>query len=181
MDKKLQLTEMESDALNECANVGIGNAATALSKLLQKKIEIDIPKTRFIPLEKFSESIGGAEKIVSGIYLGLEGDLRGDVIFLFPQKDAKELINLIFGKEDSTGNDLTINELEESGFKEMSNIVTGSYLNALANMLDLKIFPGVPSAATDMAQALVDSILIQIGEHSDNILYVTYGLLNFIA
>lgn len=166
----INLTEMEHDALRECANVGIGNAATALSKLLHKKIGIQIPETKIMPLKDFSSYIGGAETVVSGIYLHVHGDLKGEVLFLFSCHEAIELTNLLLGtmgmKPEKEG------DLDESGFMEMANIVVGSYLNALADMLDLKILPSVPHAATDMAQALVDHVLIELGKHSDSMLTV---------
>ncbi|MBN1502884.1 chemotaxis protein CheC [Candidatus Woesearchaeota archaeon] len=170
MENLMELSNMERDALRECANVGIGNAATALSKLLKKKINIQIPETKFIPLESFAEDLGGPEKIVSGIYLQIQGDLRGEVLFIFAKEEAVELINLLLGNIEVKSGDNS--DLEESGFKEMSNIVTGSYLNAMANMLDIKILPSIPHTATDMLQALVDHILIELGKYSDDVLTV---------
>ncbi|MFH0874666.1 MAG: chemotaxis protein CheC [archaeon] len=164
----VKLTEMEQDALRECANVGIGNAATSLSILLKKRINIKIPEVKFIPIEKFSLEIGGPETVVSGIYLTVQGDLQGEVIFIFPKNDALELVCLLLGNAQT---ELTP-ELSESGFKEMSNIVTGSYLNALANMLDLKILPSIPHTATDMAGALIDFLLSKVALYSDNILAI---------
>lgn len=170
MGEFLQMSSMEQDALRECANVGIGNAATSLSRLLKKKINIEIPETKFIPLSEFSHEIGGPEKIVSGIYLQIQGDLKGEVLFIFAKEQAAELVGLLLGNTGDTAGQNS--DLDESGFKEMSNIVTGSYLNAIANMLDLKILPSVPHTATDMAQALVDHVLSELGKHSDNILTV---------
>ncbi len=40
------LSESDVDSLKEIGNVGVGNAATALSKLLDKRIGIDLPETK---------------------------------------------------------------------------------------------------------------------------------------
>ncbi len=163
------MNAMERDALTECANVGIGNAASALSVLLKKRIDISIPETKLVDLHLFADEIGGRENLVSGISLRLQGDLEGDVLFIFDCEDAMEMIDLLLGRPQEESE---ITELEKSGFCEMANIVTGSYLNALAAFLDMKILPGVPSFATDMVQSLVDFVLIDMGKHADRLLMV---------
>lgn len=167
---KLGMSELEFDALRECGNVGIGNAATALAKLVNKKVDINIPETKFIPLNKLANEVGGPENIVSAIYLEITGDLAGEAIFVFPENGAKELVDLMMGQE--IGTTKLIGELEESAVKEMSNIFIGSYLNSMGDMLDLKLFPEPPHTATDMAQAIIDFMLIKLAQHSDDILIV---------
>jgi chemotaxis protein CheC len=169
-DTYLKLSEAELDALRECGNVGIGNAVTALSKMINKRIEIDIPVTKFVGLNKFSNELGGAEKIVSGIYLDITGDLDGQAIFVFPEKDAISLIDLIYGNK--IGTTKSIGEMEESAIKEMANIVVGAYLNSIADMAGMKIFPSIPYTATDMAQSIIDLVLIKQAQYSDQILIV---------
>ena len=169
-----ELKDIEIDALKEVGNVGVGNAATALSKMLQKKIDIRLPETKLVPLEKFGEEVGGAEKIIVSLYLGITGDLNGECIFLFPKEGAMELIDLIMMKNQ--GETKIMEELEESAFKEMSNIFVGSYLNALAKMMDMKIFPTIPHVATDMAQAVIDFMLIKLAKTADSFLCITTAI-----
>lgn len=171
MDSMLNLNEIEMDALREVGNVGVGNAATALSKMINRKIDINIPSTEFIPIQKFSEKMGGAETVVTAIYLNISGDLGGETIFLFKDEEARRLVDLMMMQEVGTTKEM--GEMEISAFKEMSNIFTGSYLNSLANMIGLKIFPGVPNVATDMLQALVDRVLITVGNYANKILCVS--------
>lgn len=170
MVKQIELSDMEYDTLREVGNVGIGNAATALSKLLNKKISINLPETKFVPLEKFSDEIGGAERIVVSLYLQITGDLTGECIFLFPKEGAMDLIDLMMGNEPGTTK--IMEEMEESAFKEMSNIFVGSYVNSLAKMMSMKIFPSVPHATTDMAQAIIDFMLIKLARNADTLLCV---------
>lgn len=170
MDKNLGFDSSEMDALAEVGNVGIGNATTALSKLLQKKIEIRLPETKFVPIAEFAQEVGGAENIVVTSYLQVTGDLNGEVVFVFPRKDAMQFIDILMGKE--MGSTKIIESLDESAFKEMSNIFTGSYLNALTKMFDIKVFHSVPHVAIDMAQAIVDFVLIKLASTADKVLCV---------
>jgi chemotaxis protein CheC len=166
----LDLSEMEYDALREVGNVGVGNAATALSKMLNKKVDIFLPKTKFIPIEKFGEEVGGAESMVVSLFLEITGGIKGETIFLFPKQGALNLVDLMMFQEPGTLKQM--DEMAVSAFKEMSNIFVGAYLNALANMMKIKIFPGVPSIANDMAQAVLDVVLIKLAEKVDEILVV---------
>src|SRR5512133_915862 len=120
MDKLLKLTDLEMDALREVGNIGIGNGATAFSKIINKSIKIVIPDTKFIPLQKFSDEFGGPEKIITAIYLQISGDLEGEVLFFFSHDDSLKLIDLLNGR--AIGTTKIIDELGMSALKEMSNI-----------------------------------------------------------
>ncbi len=166
------LTDMEFDAIKEIGNIGSGHIATALSKLLSKSVDITIPDTKFIGIDDFSDYLGGPEQIISSIYLQIKGDLKGEVMFVFPIKGALEIIDLILQLPSGTTKKIDESVLSKSAFKELSVILTGSFLNALSKMLDIKILPSIPAVATDMTQAVIDMILIKIGSYSDNILSI---------
>jgi chemotaxis protein CheC len=168
------LTDMEFDALKEVGNVGVGNAATALSKFLDKKIDIDLPDTRFVHFSRLAEEMGGAERIVTGVYLQLVGDLSGEAIFIFEQEGAFELVDLITGNK--IGNTKSMTTFNESAFKEMTNIFTGAYLASLSKMLDLTILQSIPHMGADMTQSIIDFILIRFSEHADDILMIKTGI-----
>lgn len=170
MDDEVNLNPLESDALHELGNVATGNAATALSKFIGKNVDMNIPSSGFIPLSQFADHIGGPEKVVSAIYLQIEGDLVGEVLFIFPEEGALELADLAMGQPPGTSK--LLEGIGESAFKEVSNILTGSFLNALSRMLDVTILPSVPHVATDMARSLLDFILIKVGVHADEIFCV---------
>jgi chemotaxis protein CheC len=164
------LSEMEFDALQEVGNIGTGNAATALSKMLGKDVDMNIPATKFIPIQKFADEFGGPERIISTIYLQVSGDMEGEVMFIFPREGTLELTDVMMGREP--GSTKVITEMDESAFKEAANILAGAFLNSLARMLDAKIVPSIPHYATDMAQAILDFILIKVSQHADELLVI---------
>ena len=170
MTEWLNLTKMEIDALKEAGNVGVGNAATALSKMLNMKIGINLPETKLVPIEKFADEIGGAEKIVVSLYLQVTGDLLGECIFLFSKKGAMELVDLLMMKK--IGETKVLDEMDISAVKEMTNIFVGAYISSIAQMLSIKLFPSIPNIATDMAQAIIDFMLVRLAKQADSVLYV---------
>jgi chemotaxis protein CheC len=172
MKDVLKLTDMEFDALRELGNIGSGHIATSLSKLLNKDVDINIPDTRFVDLEEFSQYLGGPEKIISAMYLQITGDLRGEAMFIFPEKGALQLIDLMLEVPAGTTKALDEDTLGKSAFSELSNILTGTFLNSMSKMLDVKILPSVPHIATDMTQSIIDMLIVRVGAYADSILSV---------
>ena len=163
---KEDICDMELDALKEVANIGAGNAATALSNMVNKKIDIEVPDVKYIKIESVPDLIGGIEEIAIGTYFGIEGDLKGNNLILFRESTAYRLVDMLMG---STGTN-KLDEMGESAVKEVGNILTGAYLNAIADFLELKLIPTVPYLCHDMAGAMLNQILAEQSQYSDLVL-----------
>lgn len=170
MTDNQKFNDTELDALRECGNVGMGNAATSLSKLLDKQVDISLPETKFVPLQEIAGLVGGPESIVSGIFLPIAGDLKGQSMFIFSEVSALKIVDLMMGQEIGTAK--KFGELEDSAVKEMANIFIGSYLSSIGDLTDLTLLPDVPHTATDMAQSVIDGAIQNIAKYSDNVLLV---------
>ena len=170
MDKSLGLDKSELDAIKEVGNMGVGNAATALSKMLNKKVEIRLNDTKFIPIEDFANEMGGAERIVVTSYMQITSDMKGEALFLFSRESALQMVDLVM--ERDVGTTKIIDSMEESAFKEMSNIFTGSYLNSMSKMFEMKLIHSVPHIAVDMTQAVIDFVLIRLATKAEKVLTI---------
>ena len=71
------LNEYQLDALKEIGNIGSGNAATALSDMLDRSVSINVPVIRVLDYNDVVDSLGGPETILVGILLSLKGDVQG--------------------------------------------------------------------------------------------------------
>lgn len=165
-----KLNDAEIDALRETGNVGIGNAATALAKVIGKTVDIDIPEAKFISLTELANELGGPENIVAGIYESVSGGVHGESLLVFPEKDALILADVIKG--ENPGNTTKFDVLDDSAVKRIAEVFVNSYFSALTRLLDIKMEPETPHIANDMAQSVIDFILAKIGEHSDQMLIV---------
>jgi len=163
-------TKEELDLLTEVASVGSGNAATALSQMVQRSVTLKLPTTKIIPVEKFPEQFPDPNVVVVGTYMEIFGEYSGEIVLFFPRKDAVMLGGLLRGKE-LTEADL-ITEMEESMFREIANIVCSAYINALSKMCDAEILPSVPHFSCDMLSAVIDFVLVKLCQKVDNALYV---------
>jgi len=68
LQKEYELSEYQLDTLQEIGNIGAGNAVTALSVLINKKIDVNLTDVGIITIDKLSEQFQGASKKVCGIF-----------------------------------------------------------------------------------------------------------------
>jgi len=159
------LNEPQLDALREISNIGMGHAATALSQLLGKTIHLRVPRVMITDISQVPELLGGAGKMVVGIYLQILGSARGNILMIFPRENAVRMLDKLLHRENQRGGLLT--ELEVSALKEVGNILASAYLNALGTMLKMPLIPSVPVLSFDMAGAVVDYVLVDLAEVGD--------------
>ena len=157
------------DVLKELGNIGAGNATTALAQMLQSKVDMKVPQVRLLNFNEVGEVMGGEEQIVVGIYLAVEGDITGSIMFILEQQAGRTLVEKIMGVQ-ATGD--SFSEMEISALSEIGNIITGAYLNSLAQMTNLKMLPSVPSLSVDMLNAILSVPAIEFGIMGDQILLI---------
>lgn len=169
---EITLEEMSNeyyDVLKEIGNIGAGNATTALAQLMQCKVDMSVPQVKLLEFKELGAMMGGEELIMAGIYLGIEGDITGSIMFLLEKQAARHLVTKLMGMQ-SDGDEFT--EMEYSALKEVGNIITGAYLNALSTLTNLTIFPSVPDLCVDMAGAILSVPAIEFGALGDRMLLI---------
>lgn len=156
------------DVLKEIGNIGAGNATTALASMLQCRIDMAVPEVKLIEVDELAESLGGKERVMTAIFLEVEGDITGDIIFLLEKGSASFLVSKLMGMEVNADG---FSEMELSCIKEISNIIAGSYLNSLSTLTNLKIYPSVPHLQMDMVDSLLHSPMSG-AKDNDQILFI---------
>lgn len=171
-----QLTQEYFDVLRELGNIGAGNATTALAQMIGCKVDMSVPKVRLLEFQELGEIVGGEDQIMVSIYLQVEGDIEGSMMFILSKSAAAHLVNKLMcgmlGIDEAKAEEYTFGEMECSAIKEVGNIITGAYLNALSGLTNLKIYPSVPQLGIDMAGALLSVPAIEFGILGDNILLI---------
>lgn len=165
-----QVTETYYDVLKELGNIGAGNAMTALSQMLQCKVDMKVPQVKLLEFSEVGEMMGGEELIMVGVFLGVEGDITGSMMFMVEENTARHLIQKITMGMLPEGSEFE--EMGLSAMKEVGNIITGAYLNSLSTLTNLKIFPTPPALTVDMAGAILSVPAIQFGIFGDKILLI---------
>ncbi|OFW59354.1 MAG: hypothetical protein A2W01_09090 [Candidatus Solincola sediminis] len=167
MQESRGLSPLQLDALREVGNIGSGNAAVALSTMVDKKVLLSVPRASLVPLVKVSDLVGGAETPVVGVYLHISGDASGSMLLLLADSSAAELAHLMVADPEEE-----LTTVEQSALQETGSILAGSYLNALSQMTGILLRPSVPGFAMDMAGAIIDFILVEISQSEDYVLVI---------
>ncbi|WP_298840773.1 chemotaxis protein CheC [Clostridium sp.] len=159
-----ELTTMQLDVLQEVVNIGAGNAATALSELLNEKVDMSVPAVNIVPFDTIFSSID-VEVVVIGVIVRVLGDIPGNILFTLERDVALKIISGLIGKEQEQ-----ITELGNSALCEIGNIVSSSFMNAIASLTNLEIRPSVPAVALDMMAAILSTTFIESGQFDEYVL-----------
>ena len=165
-----ELTSLGIDTLREIGSIGTGNAATALSQMMNQEVRITLPEVRIMGYNEAIEWIGGPEEVTAGVLVKMSGDVGG--IMLSVQK--LELVNLVLramlGESIKSYEHLT--ELEQSALVEIGNIMISTFINALSGLADVHIKVTVPAFAVDMQGAILTVPMAEYGGMSDYLMAI---------
>jgi chemotaxis protein CheC len=156
---EVSYSETELDALRELANIGSGTAATALSSMLGRPIDVSVPSALALPLADAVDAVGEADADVTAVVLPIFGDFDALVLLIFPPDDAQTLCSLLGVEADS--------DYGLSALGEIGNILGSAYVGALGMMTGLALEPRPPQAVSDMLGAIVASVLATSAAETD--------------
>lgn len=174
--EKMGIQSLESmsqeyyDVLKEIGNIGAGNATSAIANMLGMKIDMNVPNVRLMEVQKLGLAVGAEDETIVGIFLEVENDIEGSMMFLLDIPSARYLVNRLMMTD--VADDVPFGEMELSALKEIGNIIAGSYLSALASLTNLVIAPSVPYIAVDMAASILSVPAIEFGQFGDNALLI---------
>ncbi|SFB25350.1 chemotaxis protein CheC [Acetitomaculum ruminis DSM 5522] len=165
-----EINSIYFDVLKEIGNIGAGNAATSLARLLNSKISMQVPKVELLNFSDLAGIIAGEEETVVGILIEVTEDITGSMMFFLQMDSAKHLVNKLVPPSDDTEG--VFSEMELSALKEIGNIITGAYLSALSGLTNLKVGASIPYLCIDMAAAILSVPAIEFGMFGDEALLI---------
>lgn len=167
-------SSLQIDVLREVSNIGCGNAATALSTMLSKRIDMEVPSVNVLPLAETPDLLGGAEALVTGVFFQASDGLSCSILWVLEQDSVGKLLSLLFNID--VPSQPPYSAIEQSALMEVGNILSSSYLGALSSFTGLGFQLSVPALATDMAGAILDIALMQLSSYSDHVLLIKNSL-----
>jgi len=165
---------MHIDFLREIGNIGSGRAATSLSQMLGKVVDIAIPDVGIVGYDEALDKLGGTASVMVGILLMIKIDLHGMLVFLLPEDVACNLINQLMLTD--IHNHSEIDEMGFSAIQEMANIMSASFVNAISEMTGLTIDISPPSSTVDMLGSIMSVPAIHFAQMGDKLLYIKNDL-----
>ena len=142
--------DIQLDALREVANIGCGHAVSALARLVGgRTVNLSVPRALLASSSQVADLLGGPGAPVVAAKLGMEGQLRGVLMLVFPVDDASALEALLLRRSDAPL------EERESALSETANIVASACLSAIGTLTGWRLLPTVPSLVRGPAGTVV--------------------------
>ena len=157
-----QLQDMHLDVLKELGSIGSGNAASALSELLQCNTDIAVPSVKVLDFSDAVNFLGGPENIAIGMLISIKGDITGMMLYVLQQSFASRMTKALF----------EMNDMEKSFISEVGNIMGGSYINAIAALTGMTIDISVPVMTVDMVGAILSVPVIEFAQVGNKALFI---------
>jgi len=155
--------EMELDALRELGNIGAGHAATSLSQLLNRTIEISVPKVYIVEITDTLKALNRKpDEVATTVVTGLNNidKVVGFLLFVFPNNVDKKIAEIMMVDE----------EMCDSALIEIGNILASSFCDALAEFFDIVLMPTPPNLVKDYILSVLDELVAQIATKSNYII-----------
>lgn len=165
-----EVNNLYLDVLKEIGNIGAGNATTAIANMLGMKIDMNVPNIKLMEVSQLGTAVGAEDETIVGIFLEVQNDIDGSMMFLLDIPSARYLVNKLMMTDVPA--DQPFGEIELSALKEIGNIIAGSYLSALSSMTNMVIAPSIPYIAVDMAASILSVPAIEFGLQGDNALLI---------
>jgi chemotaxis protein CheC len=161
-------TDLQLDALRELANIGSGNAATSLSGMLGRPVDISVPNPLVLPIPDAVDAVGPADEERIAVALPITGDLDAVVLLLFDFEASAALCGLLGIDPDD--------EMAISMLCEIGNILGAAYIGAIGQMTGLRLDPTPPQPARDMLGSIMSTVLLMPGADTEHALLMDTDL-----
>jgi chemotaxis protein CheC len=170
------LTALQLDALREIGGIGAGHATMALAQLVDEQIAIEVPQAEMLDLRDVVRAFGGPEVLAFGSYSRFGGDITGGVLFLAERDSALALNDMLHGRK--VGTTLSLSHEGEAILGNACAVLLASYLAAIARMADLDVVAAQPATGFDMAGALLEAVVTEVGGVADQAILVRTAFLH---
>lgn len=171
MEKYEDMNAIELDIIKEIGSIGNGNAATALSSMLDAKVKMKLPEVNILEFNDAMRCLGEPEQLVAAVLVEMSGEVQGIMLFLLEQEFATEVLKRLLGKESADF--MQLSEIDISLLTEVGNIMISSYINALSSLTNVNIQLSVPKMAVNMLGGIMSIPMAVVGMHSDRLMMIT--------
>ncbi|MGD6803030.1 flagellar motor switch phosphatase FliY [Rossellomorea vietnamensis] len=150
------LSDFEQDTLGEIGNISFGSSATALSTLLNQKVEITTPKVSILERSRLEDDFPHPYVAIQVQYT--EG-FSGANLLVIKQEDAAIIADLMLGG-DGLSPSADLGEIQVSAVQEAMNQMMGSAATSMSTVFSKRV---------DISPPTVDMMYLPKGEGADNI------------
>lgn len=165
-----EMDALAMDTLKEIGSIGGGNAATALSSMLNAKVNMALPEVQVLGFNAALNLLGDPEEVVAAIFVELSGELEGVMLFILTKEFADEIVQRMIGK--TSVDMMELDELDTSVLTEIGNIVISSYITAMSSLSNVEVELSVPQFTVNMLGGILSVPIAVMGQHSNRIMMI---------
>ena len=160
------------DAIQEIGEIGCSHAATAISQMIGRSVDISTPHLNIVKtseLEDILIGIFGIEEKIVGLHIELIDDFRGNILFTFPYKNALSITDILLDKQSK--DDTELDEMGKSALMEIGNIVASAYVNALSSIINTPMMLSPPSFTCDLPENILRRFSITLDNTKHTLIF----------
>jgi chemotaxis protein CheC len=165
------LSEKQVEDIRDVAAIAAVQAGNALARLSRLPVGITSSELLTLELGEIPSLFGGLNAPAIGVLIPFQGDIEGNALLMFPEAGVEALEEILLGR-DKSGDE----ELKLSTFAEIGNILTGNLLTVLSSLSDRILISLPPFLVQDMAGAILDAVLADIGTGTDEVTVLVFNL-----
>lgn len=143
MEQKI-FTDMEIDAIGEIMNISLGSSATAVSNMLNHRVDITTPTVSIVPVQELN--LGDLEPAI-GVEIKYVSGLEGSNIMMLKRSDVKKIVEILLGSSISD-EEFKLDDLTVSAVCEVMNQMMGAASTALSDFLNRPVNISTPQSFT---------------------------------
>lgn len=166
-----EMNALAIDMLRELGSIGGGNAATALSSMLNAKVNMALPEVKILGFNQAMHLLGHPEELVAAIFVEMSGELNGVMLFVLTKEFSDAILEKMLGKPSADF--LALEEIDTSVLTEIGNIVISSYVTAMSSLCNIEVELSVPQFTVNMLGGIMSVPIAMMGQHSDKIMLIT--------
>lgn len=162
----MSYTELELDVLKEVMNIGGGNAATSISSLVSRPIDMKVPEVKILSYQELYEQIMHEDEVVYATAIQILGQIEGVFLFVLNEESASKITTFMLGYPEESL------EMKQSAIQELTNIIANSFLGAIGQMINQQMTTSVPILQTDYFGAVISSLYMALDQFDDQVMII---------
>lgn len=159
-------TDLQLDGLKEIINIGGGHAATSISMMVNRKIDMRVPEVEILSYEKLYQQLLAENEEVYAVVSQILGDVRGVFLFVLTNPAADKMTEFMVGTTEFD------EEVKASAVNELTNIVSNSFLGAIGKFLGNQLISSLPIIQYDYFGAIISSVYMALNQFDDHIMVI---------
>jgi len=179
--KKFELTKEQSKRLRELSNLGSINAMNALSNLMGRQLNIPLSNVEILPFKEINEMLEDPTTELMVATSDVSGKDNFSIIQIYSKTSIINVINELSQKKKIKERKIKkIDDLDEfslSIINEFSNILAAHYANALANIMETSLMPGVPKLNLQSCKGFQNSLIEKYSDNLDNLMFINTNII----